>query len=387
MVNFDGLYNKNYFGDKLKIGNYLSRKELYVEVIEDGVILPHLNYISPETPSGLGGIIDSEGNFIAESYLNALQKFIYKHQKDIAYKDETVIYFGMLVNIWGHCLTDNIKRLWFFLNDTYKKYFKNCRIVYLPMWSGIIPSFAKLLEVVGFNVNNLHAINEPTRFKEIILPDVSFFAIPDEGGRRYTIEYDETIERIRYYAQKNFSPLPNKKFYFFHNRNQFGEGYLANYFYSKGYEIIYPFHYPFEEQLNILANCESFASNVGSIAHNTLFVKDGTECIFVPRTCNGALNEYQNLINQLRNLNASYVDSSLSIFRKDDNGPYCYIVSENLRKHFNDDVSEKFSFEDFIQFIIYSENANSEGLNVNQEEIKYLEKTFAEFVKQFDLQT
>ena len=206
------------------------------------------------------------------------------------------------------------------------------------------------------------------------------------GGRLYTIEYYETIERVRHYAQKNFTPLPNKKFYFLHDRNQFGEGYLANYLYSKGYEIIYPIEYPFEEQLNILANCESFASNVGSIAHNTLFVKDGTECLFIPRTCNGVLNEYQNLINQLRNLKVSYVDSSLSILRKDGNGPYCYIVSENLRKHFNDDVSEKFSFEDFIQFVMYAEKAKSEGLSVNDEEYKYLEKVFSEFIEYFDLQ-
>ena len=204
MINYDGLYNKGYFGDKLKDENYLSRKELYVEIIEDGVILPHLNYITPESPSGLGGIVDAEGNFIAESYLTSEQKNIYSLPEEISYKDETVIYFGMLVNIWGHCLTDNIKRLWFFFNDTYKKYFKDSKIVFIPMWYGIIPSFARLLEITGFDVNSLHAINEPTRFKEIILPDASFFATPEGGVADYTLlntmkplkEYDITRRKI-----------------------------------------------------------------------------------------------------------------------------------------------------------------------------------------------
>lgn len=56
MVNYDGLYNKEYFGDKLNAEeNYLSRKKLYAEIIENGTILPHINYITPETPSGMGG--------------------------------------------------------------------------------------------------------------------------------------------------------------------------------------------------------------------------------------------------------------------------------------------------------------------------------------------
>lgn len=88
----------------------------------------------------------------------------------------------MLVNIWGHCLTDNIKRLWFFLSGTYKKYFKNCRIVYIPMWHGIIPNFARLLEITGFDVNSLQPVNEPTRFKEIVIPDVALFDKPEVEG-------------------------------------------------------------------------------------------------------------------------------------------------------------------------------------------------------------
>ena len=149
---------------------------------------------------------------------------------------------------------------------------------------------------------------------------------------------------------------------------------------TKGYEIIHPLKLSIDEQLNILANCESFVSQVGSIAHNTLFVKDGTECVFIPRTSDGATNNYQAAINQMRNLNATYIDSTLTIFGG--LGPYCYIVSENLRKHFNDDVTEKYTDEDFETFLVYLKYAKSRGLSENPSEIAYLRNVLPEFMEQ-----
>lgn len=203
---------------------------------------------------------------------------------------------------------------------------------------------------------------------------------------QYTLEYRETIERVRQFSMKNFSSLPNKKFYFFHGRNQFGEMYLANYLQSKSYVIINPLDYSLDDQLNILINCENFASSVGSISHNMLFVKDGTETLLIPRITGSVLNSYQRAINHMRNLNVFYVDSALSIFRKDHTGPYCYIVSENLRKHFGEEVTEKFSIEDIVQFAIYTNHANSEGIKPDENELKYFEKFLPEFIRQMNLQ-
>ena len=32
----------------------------------------------------------------------------------------TVIYLGMFFHIWAHCLTDNLKRVWFLKSEVYK---------------------------------------------------------------------------------------------------------------------------------------------------------------------------------------------------------------------------------------------------------------------------
>ena len=177
MVNYDGLYNKDFFGDKLKPKNHFVERKIHFKIIEDATILPHKNL--PDSV-GLGGIVDSKGNFIEESFIHPGTNEIYTPYEKVEVASEPVIYFGMLVNIWGHCLTDNIKRLWFFFSNSYNKYFKKYPIVYVPMWYGIIPNFAKLLEVMGFNVNNLRPITKPTKFPLVIMPDASLF--PDGGG-------------------------------------------------------------------------------------------------------------------------------------------------------------------------------------------------------------
>ena len=379
MINYDGLYNKDYFSDKLKDENHFSDKKLHFKIIENATILPHKGL--PDS-LGFGGIVDSNGNFIEESFIHPSKDRAYTPHEELIFITEPVIYFGMLVNIWGHCLTDNIKRLWFFFSELYDKEFKKVPILYNRMWYGIVPNFARLLQVMGIDPNLLHPIVKPLKCQFVILPDESIFSAQMGGGTGlfYTAEYVDTIERARQFAQKNFSTLPNKKFYFFHGRNQIGEERIAGYLETKGYEIIHPLKLSIDEQLNILANCESFVSQVGSIAHNTLFVKDGTECVFIPRTSDGATNNYQAAINQMRNLNATYIDSTLTIFGG--LGPYCYIVSENLRKHFNDDVTEKYTDEDFETFLVYLKYAKSRGLSENPSEIAYLRNVLPEFMEQ-----
>lgn len=46
----------------------------------------------------------------------------------------TVVYLGLFYPVWRHCLTDNLRRLWFLQSDTFKCYFKDCAQIYLP-WS------------------------------------------------------------------------------------------------------------------------------------------------------------------------------------------------------------------------------------------------------------
>ena len=215
MVNYDGLYNKNFYGKKVG-QNHLSEQKLRFKVIENGTILPHKSI--QNYPTGLGGILDADGNYLEESFVHHGVTEIYTPEEEIILSDTTVIYFNMICHIWGHCLTDSLRRVWFFHSDFYKKYFKNLPIVYVPMWQGILPSFAELLSILEIDPSRLIPSTQPTRFKEIILPDESFFETTNkETGEQevfFTKEYQETIQRVRDYGEKNFVPLSQKKFYF-----------------------------------------------------------------------------------------------------------------------------------------------------------------------------
>ena len=178
MINYDGLYNKDYYGEQL-FQNHFSDKKLRFKILENATILPHKSVAGT---AGFGGIVDANGNYVEESFVHQGITDIYTPTEEIAYSDESVIYFGMLVHIWGHCLTDNLKRVWFLKSEVYKKYFSRLPIVYVPMWKSIIEPFAKILEILEINQDNLHPITRPVKFRQIILPDSSNLESRGGGG-------------------------------------------------------------------------------------------------------------------------------------------------------------------------------------------------------------
>ena len=383
MINYDGLYNKDYFGEKLS-ENHFYDKKLHFRIIENGTILPHIA-INDGWNWGFGGIVDEKDNYINSSFVVGNRGGAYTPNEEIAYSPETVIYLGMFFYVWGHCITDNLKRIWFLQSDVYKKYLKQYSLVCLPMKGGVEPNFLKVLKILDVDLSQLRQILKPTKFKNIILPDESFFCYTNSETRFFTDEYRETIERIRNYAQKNFTALDDKKYYFFHGIHQFGEERLAKYFESKGYKIILPFNIDLETELNILANCESFASTLGSCAHNMIFMNENSQVIFIPRSC--YLTDHQNALNHLRDMEITYIDSTLSLFQPENGGPFCYIISDRLKKFFGDECTGEYSDEDFIIFLNYLKYSMAKHLQMPEETPKYYAPILPDFKAQLKSRT
>lgn len=123
-------------------------------------------------------------------------------------EDDTVIYIGMLVNVWGHHLTDNIKRLWFFDSDEYKSKYSGCKLVYVSAegqtsYKDMPLNMRKLLSILGIDENNITPVTDITKFKKIIVPDESFYNDKDET-RFFTKEYKDTVNKIRQYQKEKF---------------------------------------------------------------------------------------------------------------------------------------------------------------------------------------
>ena len=379
MTNLDYLYSpdaaKDFFGK-----NYFVDRKLHFQIIEHGTILPHKHmYIDGQWTWGFGGIVDSKNNFIKSSFVNEGAGAAYTPTEEIQHNPATVVYLGLFYPVWGHAIADNVRRLWFLTSDVFKTYFKNCPLVYIP-WGGVFSlenqrNFRRLLEILDIDLNRLQPIYHPVQYENIIMPDGSF------AGGKFTTEYRETIDRIRNFATKNQKPTSSKKVYYFYGTAQTGEERIAEYFKSKGYEIISPEKLTTDEQLNWLINCESFASTLGSCSHNSVFLRDNTEVILIPRAAN-RFTGVQQVLDQMHSSNSIYIDSSISVFETF-NGPYCFIISRQLKKFFGDEF-ESYSEDDFKTFLTYIRNAMSRGFKLNEQAIKYYTPIYYDFLNQLN---
>ena len=354
MNNTDYLYNQNEV-EVLK-ENLLDNKKLGFRVIEHGMILPNTRMYDDKSKKWIagGGIVDSNGKYVEGTHIHARMGGAYTPPPEsVQHRSETVIYLGVSCPIWGHVITDNLRRVWFLNSEIFKSEFKDCPVTYIKSGNFDIEhkenaGFKRLLEILEVKVDELECIDCPTQFDKIILPDESFF---DLFPRRFTKEYVETIDRIRNFALKNSTPISNKKLYFYHGLRQIGEERLAEYFKSKGYDIItHEQRADIDVELNLLINCESFASILGSVSHNTVFMRNHTEAIFIPRTINW-FSAHQVALNQICSLNATFIDASLPIFA----GKFYYLISPQLKRFFGDKW-EGYEEEDFKNFLQYVKN-------------------------------
>ena len=295
----------------------------------------------------------------------------------IQHSSETVVYLGYFYPVWGHVITDDISHLWFLKSEEFQTQFKDFPLVYISWCNQPLESqqsFRRLLEILGVDIEKFRRIEQPTQFDKIILPDRSF----SNAINGFTKEYRETIDQVRDFALKNRTPTSCKKIYYLHGRRQFGEEKLAEYFRSKGYEIIRPETLTLDEQLNILINAESFASTLGSSSHNSVFLSDNSEVILIPRLHH--VYSHQLIIDQVHDQNISYLDSSLSIFYTR-NGPFCYIISPQLKKFFGDTFNG-YDEEDLKNFLQYVKDSIGKGLIVTSNAMNYYAPVLEDFMAQ-----
>ena len=377
MTNLNGLCNPD-AAQKIFNRNYFSDKKLGFEVIEGGTILPHK--VNPGKFNwGKGGIVDASGEYVSNTFIVNTNSPAYAPPQPVRRENKTVIYLGMFYPVWGHVLTGNLYRIWFLNSEVFKREFKNCPIVFIS-WRGRrlkrYPNFPRLLELLGVDVDKLQLIDQPTQFDKIILPDESMYR---DGYRKITAEYRETIDLIRDFALKNRTPTSSKKVYYFYGKNQTGEERLAEYFKSKGYDIISPEKLSFDEQLNVMINADSFASTLGSCSHNSIFLRDNAETIFIPRAVD-TFTSYQPTLDAVHPLNANYIDSTLSVFNER-HSAHCFIIGERLKKFFGD-TFDGYDDEDFKAFLEYFKLAAKKNLKVNPAQVKGCGALYRDFIAQ-----
>ena len=332
---YDGAsdYYSKYFAEPC-----FSEKKLGFAILKNATLLPHRIL---ENGMWGGGVVDQDGNYIQNSAVHNCSGAGYLFDTP-SQKIDKAIYLGMFNGVWGHCITDNIRRAWFLQSDEYAEY-RDYKLVYVPIEGfHMHENFRKLLDYLGIREDRLVSVTEVTECEELILPDESFFT-EDGDIRRYTKEYKDTIDIIKQNAAGGHISEEYEKIYltFSGSDKMYGEENLEDYFRSKGYQIVDFGNVSLENQLRMLANCRSLAGTIGSSTHNAAFLSEGSELILIPRAY--YLTGYQLAINEMRGLDVKYVDASLSDGTRRDMpylGPFFTFVSDELRGLFGDALDE-----------------------------------------------
>lgn len=301
-----------------------------------------------------------------------------------------MIYLGAFLDVWGHWLTDNIKRLWFLKSKIYFEKFKSCKLVYVSYNENFAFSdnVKQLFNLIGIDTSELIKIDKITKFKKIIIPDECFFCNQeeiqiDEKERYYTKEYIDIIDSINNNYSKNIEDNLKSinvydKLYLSYSKigakKQIGEQRLEKFFYEQGYKTIYLEEYSFSEQLKLIKQAKWIVTTIGSCSHNIVFANDNTNIVLIPRAA--YIGGYQLAINDIvdSKMHIYFIDSTLSALVREKHvaeGPFYYLISNELARFYNQNTKHRQSFDYILYELLAS---SSHNINLDSKYCKYYEK-------------
>lgn len=361
-------YNKKYLSKSLSLQyektegiDFRLEQQLGIRLYNDATIIPGI------------GVYDSKCTFIDGTDLH--EGKIHKYDKNINISKviDEAVYLGTFFYCWGHCITDNIKRMWIFLDNEYPmaKYLYSAYDDY-----PINDSFIKLLNyLIPTNVE-CEELKTAIRVHRLMIPDPCIVSMSD--GIHYHNNYISLINKIKMQVLQNsceglFSVHGNdldivknengdisqsncvkqRRVYFSRSKsktkNEFGNIELDKAFEKAGFNIIYPEECSLEEQISILNEADVFATTEGSISHNAVFVRPQCEVMILKKY--SLINGYSRLIDDFIPRSPIYVDCNLSFLVQkgiEYQGPFLVVINELCSDFFYDYFGIKIKQNDNI---------------------------------------
>ncbi len=366
---------------------YLDNAECGAEMIPQGIILPYKKPGEGEGISAGGGCLYEDGSWISKSAQRVVGAEIdhgYEVDKaDCIYVDKKVVYFGAFHPHWGHFLTEQVGRCWYFAKhkeetaDMYVAYVRKNDTCDCPI-SG---NYLEFLELLGIRKENIIEVVKPTQFREVILPELSC-----RMGVYYKKEYKETFDAIRdnvelkegTYSQIYMTRLKSNGL----RRTQMGEKPIERLFRKNGFKTIAPEHLSLREQVWLMKHCGHLAAVSGTLPHNILFAHDGIKVTILNRDV--VLNPYQIQINQIRSAEVTYVDACIALLPVFAGGPFLLMMNDNVIRYAADhQMKHKRNYENPIgihvklawYFFCYLDSMTESGIKRWQ-----LDKKYGEYV-------
>lgn len=281
---------------------------------------------------GLGGVVDENGDAVALSAIETRVGAGYPFENS-TYRDEKVVYCGYLINHWGHFLAESVSRLWFALEskEEVDKY-----VFYLQEneQREIKGNFREFLELIGI-WDKTEFINTPTTYREVIVPQNAFLLMGYSSAQFREI-FDTVAQRIQ--IQPDWKPLDK----IFFTRSQFAKGnnldfgveVLDSFFRNNGYAILAPETISLSEMIYYIRNAQEIATISGTVHHNILFANNGQKITIMERLIVNI--DYQVGINQLKDLDVTYVDANFNIGAVSMIGPFMMGYNHILQRYMED---------------------------------------------------
>ena len=328
-------------------------KTLSVRVVNNAVILPQTTFPVDRIR---GGVIGQDGSFVSNTGFHVGKEGAYEYDaSQVAKIHKEAVYLGFFNPVWGHCITDNLKLLWFVLTDEYKKLMESGEVELVFSCTTdfhLSHNFGILLGCLGLDIHRLRRVDHLTAFDRLYVPEACFFA-NGKGERFFTNELESVVNHILSFAPE--SPAYDKV-YLTRTKlpgglRDMGEKDIEQCFRKMGYKILSPEKLSFFEQLSVLSHCKVLATTEGSISHNALFLSECSKLVIVRKV--PFVNEYQLAINEMRRLNVTYIDAHLSVFANVDvpaAGPFFLYVNDNMARFCHMMVKPHFSLSSFKRY-------------------------------------
>lgn len=292
--------------DKQQMRKYKKiERPLKVLGFENGIILPLTNTDNVFPFWKLGGVCDSNNQFVHESFYDGG----YYEWKEEYCSEECAIYIGLFFQHWGHFLVDLTGRLWAVRNICAQK--PEVRISYVGNQEPD-GNYLRFFELLGVRKEQLLRISKPTRFKRVFLPEISFRSC-DWYSDEF-IKMFNSMSEVSLYPGDVFQGLTkDKKIYFTRTRlykarrSESGEKFFENVFRDNGYIVLAPEKLSLDEQIYIWNNAKEIVCINGSILLNVIFCNNSDLLITVLNKTS-IYHENPDIFLEARGLSAKYLD-------------------------------------------------------------------------------
>lgn len=313
------------------------KRPLNVKEVNDGIILPAVEHNYKEDFIYYGGVIDRNHNFVKESQTrrhieekSLLDGYPLKTQP--IYKDEIVIYGGILYEFYGHVVLETLSRLWYFIKHNPNHY----RVIFnfVPRAKGKFQEFFELLDI-PYDSDTF--ITKPTQYKKVIIPEQATIYATN-WHRDWLIPFNYMASKVK--------ASPYQKIYFTRTklteRNPvWGECPIEKLFKKNGFKVFSPEKLSLKKQISLMKGCQELVTVQSSTYHNLLFGNNGTTMVSLNRAFKPDYS--QHIVDKAKKLKAYYVDVSLNplpVLPND--GPWIIGFTHEL-KQFCTDYRLKFS--------------------------------------------